>query len=72
MANPLARFEPIARMLRAAPFRAFVDFFSDMRLPSVLRGDNAPRMRFDVRETGQRYKVTAELPGVKREDVKPT
>src|SRR5450830_2119856 len=69
MAHSLTRFEPVARLLRGDPLREFDDFFSDMRLP-FLRSDSAPRMKLDVKETGQGYKVMADLPGVKREDIK--
>ncbi|WP_332878475.1 Hsp20/alpha crystallin family protein [Massilia sp. S19_KUP03_FR1] len=65
------RFDPIARMLRAEPFRTFDEFFSDLRLPSSLRAaDMAPRVRMDVSESEQAYKVMADLPGAKKEDIK--
>ncbi|WP_426196484.1 Hsp20/alpha crystallin family protein [Massilia sp. DWR3-1-1] len=70
MALSLTRFDPFARMLRADPFREFDDFFSDMRMPSLLRADVAPRVRIDVTETDQGYKVMADLPGVKKDDIK--
>lgn len=71
MANSLTRFDPITRMLRADPFRNFDDFFSDLRLPSLLRGgEAAPLIRMDVTESAQAYKVMADLPGVKKEDIK--
>jgi HSP20 family protein len=70
MALSLTRFDPFARMLRADPFREFDDFFSDVRMPSLLRGDVAPRVRLDVTETDQGYKVMADLPGVKKDDIK--
>jgi len=35
-------------------------------------GDGAISPRLDVRETGQAFEVNAELPGVKKEDVKVT
>ncbi len=69
MAHSLTRFEPIARMLRADPFREFDHLFSDMRLP-FLSDDSAPRIKLDVKETGHGYKVLADLPGVRREDIK--
>lgn len=71
MSTSMTRFDPVARMLRADPFRAFDDFFSDLRVPSQLRAaDAAPRVRMDVTESGQAYKVKADLPGVKKEDIK--
>lgn len=71
MATSVTRFDPVARMLRADPFRAFDDFFSDLRSPSLFHpADVAPRIRMDVSETDQGYKVKAELPGAKKEDIK--
>lgn len=71
MSTSMTRFDPVARMLRADPFRAFDDFFSDLRVPAQLRtADLAPRVRMDVTESEQAYKVKADLPGVKKEDIK--
>jgi len=71
MANSLTRFDPVARMLRADPFRAFDDFFSDLRMPALFnQADTIPRIRMDVTESDQAYKVKAEMPGVKKEDIK--
>ena len=60
MSHSMTRFDPVARMLRADPFRTFDDFFADL----------APRMRIDVTENGDGYRVKADLPGVKKEDIK--
>lgn len=71
MSTSMTRFDPVARMLRADPFRTFDEFFSDLRLPSSLRAaDQAPRVRMDVTESEQSYKVKADLPGAKKEDIK--
>lgn len=71
MATSLTRFDPIARMLRADPFRDIDDFFSDLRLPSMLRSaDATPHIRMDVTESEQAYKVMADLPGIKKDDIK--
>lgn len=71
MANSLTRFDPIARMLSADPFRNFDDFFSSMRMPSLLgSADLAPLIRMDVTESDQAYKVMADLPGIKKDDIK--
>lgn len=71
MASSLTRFDPISRILSADPFRNFDDFFSTMRMPSMLgAADMAPRIRMDVTESDQSYKVMADLPGIKKDDIK--
>jgi HSP20 family protein len=69
MSHSMTRFDPVARMLRGEPFRAVDDFFSDLRMP-FRNGDAAPRVRIDVTESEQGYKVKADLPGVRKEDIK--
>lgn len=64
------QIEPVSRMLRADPFRGFDDFFSELRHLPFRRGDMAPSVRMDVTESEKAYTVTAELPGVKKEDIK--
>lgn len=67
----LTRFDPIARMLSADPFRNIDDFFTSMRMPSLFSGaELTPLIRMDVTASEQSYKVTADLPGVKKDDIK--
>lgn len=62
MANNLMRFEP---------FSGFEDFFKDFRLRPALRDLEAePRIKMDVTENDKAYSVKAEIPGVKKEDIK--
>lgn len=70
MATSLTRFDPVARLLRADRLRELEDFFSDFHLPSLSRSAGASRMKLDVTETEHAYKVKADLPGVKRDDIK--
>lgn len=72
MANSsLARFEPFGSMMRADPFRSFEDLFNELNLaPRLISAGMAPRVRMDVTETDQAYTVKAEVPGVKKEDIK--
>lgn len=71
MASSLTCVDPISRILSADPFRNFDDFFSTMRMPSMLgAADMAPRIRMDVTESDQSYKVMADLPGIKKDDIK--
>lgn len=72
MAGNLMRFEPNSALSRFNPMRDFAnafDMFDIMRPVSML--ENEP-IRLDVTETDQAYMVKAEMPGVKREDIKVT
>ena len=68
MAN-LTRFNPLAELARFDPFREFDDMF---RLPrGVMRAlPEEPQIRMDVTEDDKAYVVKAEVPGVRKEDIK--
>lgn len=71
MANQLTRFDPFGEIARLDPFRGFEDFFRDFRLSPALRAFEAnERMRVDIEENEQAYLVRAEIPGVRKEDIK--
>lgn len=71
MANNLVRFDPISEIARLDPFRNLDDFFRDFRMMPALRSMEAePRIRIDMSENDQAYMVKAEIPGVKKEDIK--
>ncbi len=46
----------------------FDDLFSDLLIPTFFAGSN--QIRADIRETDKEYIIEAELPGVKKEDIK--
>lgn len=70
MAN-LTRFDPFSEIARLDPFRNVDDFFKEFSMMPSLRGLEAePRIRMDVSETDQAYQVKADIPGVKKEDIK--
>lgn len=68
MAN-VTRYDPFVELARFDPFR---DFESMFRLPrAAWRGvPDAPEIRMDVSEDEKGYRVKAELPGVKKDDIK--
>jgi HSP20 family protein len=67
----LTRFQPFRDLVNTDPFREFEDMFRDFRLFPALRGlDGGARIRMDISETDQAYRVTADIPGVKKEDIK--
>jgi HSP20 family protein len=69
MANSLTRFDPLSELARMDPFRGLDEIFSQSMLGPRLRATGmTPRM--DVSESDQSYIVKAEIPGVKKEDIK--
>ena len=63
----------MSNMTRFDPFNELVDdLFKGFLVRPVAyegRGEVLPRMKVDVAEKNGAYKVTAELPGVKKEDI---
>lgn len=71
MANHLTRFDPFSEISRFEPFRGIEEFLHDFPLRSVMRGmEDIPRMRLDVSETEKTYEIKADIPGMKKEDIK--
>lgn len=73
MVNNLTRFDPFGELTRFDAFRGFEDLFknfSGSNLPAS--GTSEARIRLDVSETDDAYAVRAEMPGVKKDDVKIT
>lgn len=68
MAN-LVRFDPFAELARFDPFAD--DFFRGLGLRPALRSPGIePQIRLDVSEDDKAYTVMAEIPGVRKEDIK--
>ena len=71
MANHLAQYDPFGDLARFEPLRGIEDFFRDFRIKHALRDfDAKPLIKLDVSETEQAYSVKAELPGMKKDDIK--
>jgi HSP20 family protein len=71
MAGNLTRFDPIRDMMRFDPFRSMEDFMKEFSISPALRGfEPERRIRLDVTETDQAYMVKADMPGMKKEDIK--
>ena len=69
MAN-LSRIDPQYRLSILDPFRDLEDFFGSRRLRSLFRDmSEEPQIRMDVREDDGVYRVKAEIPGVRKEDI---
>jgi HSP20 family protein len=68
MAN-ITRFNPFHELTSLDPFAD--DFFKGFALRPVFRSlEGEPQMRLDVEEDDKSYTIKAEIPGVKKEDIK--
>ncbi len=71
MASNLMRTDPFTEIARFEPFRGIEDLFRDLRMMPTLRGLEADnRIRLDMSESDTAYTVKAEIPGVKKDDIK--
>ena len=71
MAGNLTRFDPFRDIMRLDPFRNMEDFIKEFSISPALRSlESERRIRVDVTETDQAYMVKADMPGMKKEDIK--
>ena len=71
MANRLTRYDPFTDLARFDPLRGVEDLFREFALRPGMRELAAPPgIRLDVDETEHSYEVKAEMPGLKKEEVK--
>lgn len=70
MAGSLQRYEPAGSLSRFEPMLGLGNMFDllDFMRPGRLFGE--AQLRIDVHETDQAYLVKAEMPGIKKEDIK--
>ena len=70
MAN-IARNEPRTGAFPFDPFRDFETLLAPVRLRSLFRDvPEEPQIRMDVREDNGVYRVKADIPGVRKEDIR--
>jgi len=70
MAN-ITRFDPFRELQRFDPFRDFEDFWRAPPMRALWKGlPEEPEIRVDVTEDDKAYRVKADVPGVKKEDIK--
>jgi HSP20 family protein len=70
MAN-LTRYDPFADLARFDPFGNFEDFWRSPGARSLFKSFPAePQIKVDVSEDDKTYRVKADVPGVKKEDIK--
>ena len=66
----LARWNPFRELAPFTPFPEMESYFSEFPFrPLTMSYEPAPTMRVDVTETEAAYKVEAEMPGLKKEDI---
>lgn len=69
MAN-ITRFDPFGELTRMEPFGDMNDWLRGFMMRPVGRGmAMEPQIRMEVSEVDNSYKVKAEIPGVKKEDI---
>lgn len=73
MAN-ITRFEPTTDLLRLDPFRDFEEMLRTWRMRPLLAESAAgvSEFRMDLREDEKAYYLKADLPGLKKEEIKVT
>lgn len=69
--NTLTRFDPFTDLTRLEPMWDVNDILSRFMLRPQFRAgmEMEPEIRMDVKEAGNSYLLTAEIPGVKKEDI---
>lgn len=70
MANNVSRYDPFGTISRLTPLRALDDWFHDMTPRSLRELTAEPMIGLDIAESEQAYTVRAEIPGVKKDDIK--
>ncbi len=69
--NNITRYSPFRRLARFDPLWDMDDVFDRFMMQPVLRESTEiePQIRMDVKESNGDYKVKAEIPGVKKDDI---
>lgn len=71
MANIIPRSPFFGRMSRLSPFNDLDDWFNNFGMrPYMAEMDAGPLIKVDLSENDQAYTLRAEVPGVKKEDIK--
>lgn len=69
MANNLTRFNPFGDLAGLDSWRDIEDMFRRVPVVGSLAGNTPPAIRLDVSENEEAYQVSAEVPGINKEDV---
>jgi len=70
MAYNLTHFNPFARLARYEPMHGIDGLLQEFNLASLRDLASEPQIKIDVTENERAYTVKAEIPGVKKEDIR--
>lgn len=68
----ITRFEPLSELARFDPFMDMSDMFGKFAMRPFFRTDIEPQIKMDVKEADGKYLVSAEIPGVNKDDIHVT
>jgi HSP20 family protein len=69
--NKITRYDPFSELARFDPFWDMDDVFNRFMMRPVARGgmEIEPQIKMDVKESNGDYRIKAEIPGVKKDDI---
>jgi HSP20 family protein len=69
--NNITRYDPFSKLARLDPLWDMDDVFDRFMLRPTLREsmEIEPQIKMDVKESKEDYKIKAEIPGVKKDDI---
>lgn len=72
--NNITRYNPLSELARFDPFLDMDDMFNKFMMRPLLRGgmEIEPQIKMDVKEANGDYKIKAEIPGVKKDNIHVT
>lgn len=70
MANRLTHFNPFNDVARLEPFHGLEGLLRNMNMRTLTDWDSDTSIKIDVSETEDKYLVKADIPGVRKEDIK--
>jgi HSP20 family protein len=70
----ITRFDPFTELARFDPFMDIDDVFNRFMMRPMLRTglEMEPQIKLDVKEANGEYRIDAEIPGVKKDDIHVT
>jgi HSP20 family protein len=74
MMSNITRFDPFTELSRFDPFMDIDDVFNRFMMRPLMRGglEMEPQIKMDIKEVNGEYRIEAEIPGVKKDDIHVT